>query len=112
MGGVDEHIVGASGNLYVAFSLQFRGGLVVGDLVGAKNVAAVVAHHIAGEGQGITHAGLALRLPMHGHTGRGRGFRQGDGQNFLAWVVRKLGGGIGLHLAGRSGIGGVLRGKR
>ena len=120
MGGVDEHIVGSARDLHVAFGLQFRGGLVVDDLVGAEDVAAVVAHHFAGEGPDIAHAGLALRLPLHGHASRGRGLGLGDGQNFLARIVRKLRGGIDLKPAGRvwkagagrAGRGGSLRGRR
>ena len=90
--------LGPAGNLQVAVGLQFRGGLVVDDFVGAEDVVAVVDHDIAGEGPGVAHAGLALGLPVDGHSGRGRGFRLGDGQHFLAGVVGELSAGIGLNL--------------
>ena len=71
--GFDEDVVGAAGNLQVAFSLQFRGGLVIDHLVGTQDVVAVVDYHIAGQGPGVACAGLALRFNLHrnaGHRGR------------------------------------------
>ncbi len=89
---MDEHVVGTAGELDVALRLQFRGGLVVDDLVGVQNVIAIVDHHPARERPGVAHAGLVLRLPLHGYAGCGRRFRLGDGQNLLAGIVRQSGG--------------------
>ena len=113
--GVDEHIVGAAGNLQVALRLQFRGGLVVNDLIGAQNVAAVVDHHRAGERPGIALAALALGLPFDRSAAGGRWLRFGHGQNLLAGIVGQgrgnFSGGTAwgeVARSGRIGLTGLL----
>ena len=75
--GADQHIVGSAGDLEVAFSVQFRGGLVVHSLISAKNVVPIVDHHVAAECQEIAGPCLAQGLQLERHSGAGSGWARG-----------------------------------
>jgi hypothetical protein len=62
--GADEYVVRPTGDLEVALGLESGGGAVVGDLVGANNVAAVVDDDVAGQGVSITGQVLAGGLNL------------------------------------------------
>ena len=77
----------------MAVGLERGGGLVVDDLVGAENVAAVVDDDVAVEGEDVADAGLAVGVELNGDASGGNGLGLGDGQHLLAGVVWKLRGG-------------------
>jgi hypothetical protein len=51
VGGLDEHIVGAAGQLKISVGFELSRFLVVDHAIGAKDVVLVVNHHIAAQGQ-------------------------------------------------------------
>ncbi len=87
--GVDEHVVGPAGNLQVAVGFQLRGLPVVGHVVGANHVVAVVDHDVAGQCQSVARPHLPQCLPFHWRAGRRRRFRCGQRHQLLPWVVRQ-----------------------
>ena len=89
--GVEEHIIGSASHLQVAVRVQLRGGLIIDNLVGMQNVVAIVDHHPAGQGPGVSHASLSLGLPFHRHAAWRYWLRLGYGKNLLAGVVREGG---------------------
>ena len=91
--GVDEHVIGPAGHLQMAVGFQLGGRPVVGHVVGANHVIAVVDHHVAGKGQRIAGPVLVLRLPFHGSSRLRRRFRHGQWHQLLAGVVGKFRGG-------------------
>ncbi len=108
MRGVYEHTIGAAGELQMAVSFKYRGGLVIDHLVCAENVVAVVDHHVAVQGEHVSHPRLAIRVQLDGHSGRGYRLRNSDGENLLTGVVREWRGcivrGVGSD-AGRAQLG-------
>jgi hypothetical protein len=73
--GVDEHIVGAAGNLNVAFGLHLGCGAVPDDLVGMKNVIAVVKLGVAGAGPDVSLPVLLIGADQDGNAGGWLGLR-------------------------------------
>ena len=90
--GVDKHVVGPAAQLQMAVGFQFRGRPVVGHVVGANHVIAVVDHHVAGKGQRITGPLLVFRLPFHGSSGFRRRFRHGLWHQLLTGIVGQIAG--------------------
>ena len=82
---------------------SFGGGAVIGDLVGAKHVIAVVKDHVARERDNVAGPRLALCFPLHGRAGGGGWLGLGDGKHFLAGIVGELRGG---GICGSAGLGG------
>jgi hypothetical protein len=102
--GVDEDVVGAAGELDVAFGVHFRGVLVVDDLVSFENVVAVVKLDAPDAGPHVADQGLAVGRGLDGGPGDLR-LRFGHRQQLLIRIV-------GQRVGGRL-CGGVLgRGSR
>jgi hypothetical protein len=89
--GVDEHVVGAAGELDMTLRLELGGGSVVGCLVGANYVVAVMDKHVAGEGDDVAGLLLLFRVQIDGNAPGRQGFRLRNGHQLLAGIVGERG---------------------
>ena len=87
--GVDEHVVGAAGNLNVALRLHLGCGAVVDHLVSVQNVIAVVKLDASGTGPDVAFPFLVVGGGDDRNARDRLWFRLSDGQHFLVRIVGK-----------------------
>jgi hypothetical protein len=90
--GVEQHAIGAAGDLKVAIRFEFGGGLAIDNLVGAENVIAVMHDDMAVEGDRVANPGLAVGIQLNRHSARRSWLRLRNGNHLLTGVVRQLRG--------------------